>query len=182
MSYKTLFEIGFKVMVVVALAVVIALQLDSKEEIVYVDSVKLLAKYKGMESVKTALESKSNGFKSNLDTLRIELEKSVAQLNESRVNSSKSQLKAMETTIAMKQEQYYNYEKAATDQYLAEEKELSVKLMDKVNDYIKRYGEQKGYSIVLTNNPYGNIAYASKAKDITDEVLAGLNNEFGKLK
>jgi outer membrane protein len=47
-----------------------------------------------------------------------------------------------------------------------------------VNEYVKRYGEKNGYTIILANTQIGNIAYAEDRIDITDEVLKGLNSEY----
>lgn len=51
-----------------------------------------------------------------------------------------------------------------------------------VNAYLKKYGESKGYKIILAATEYGNLAYAEEGLDITDQVLEGLNKEFAGAK
>jgi outer membrane protein len=59
-----------------------------------------------------------------------------------------------------------------------EDQELTNKVLDTVNDYLKRYGKEKGYRIILAATQYGNIVYAQDGIDITEEVMKGLNDEF----
>lgn len=53
-----------------------------------------------------------------------------------------------------------------------------MKLMDKVNAYIKKYGEEHDYSLILAATPYGNIAFGEVGIDLTVEIANGLNKEF----
>jgi outer membrane protein len=65
------------------------------------------------------------------------------------------------------------------EQYQRQDQELSQKILDKVNDFIKRYGKDHGYTFIMAATQYGNIVYAEDYVDITDEVLVGLNAEYG---
>jgi outer membrane protein len=51
-------------------------------------------------------------------------------------------------------------------------------VVTQVNAYLKKYGESKGYTVILAATEYGNLAYADDDLDITDEVLEGLNKEY----
>jgi outer membrane protein len=86
--------------------------------------------------------------------------------------------KLMEELIHSKQEQFENYQGVIREKIQNEDKELTAKVLGKINDYIKRYGQQKGYRIILAATQYGNIVYAKEDIDITGEILRGLNAEY----
>jgi outer membrane protein len=174
MGKKSLVDGLFKAVVVLALVVLIFLQSRTHEQIVYVDSLKLLSQYKGMTAARKELDQKSKEWKTNLDTLRAEMEGIVAQLNQSKESQEK---KRLQEAAQGKQQQFLAYQQTVKEQFQKEDQDLSAKVLGKVNDYIRRYGEEKGYAIVLVA-VNGNIAYGDKGKDITQEVLVGLNREY----
>jgi outer membrane protein len=174
---KNLLEIAFKIIVICGFAVVIVLQMDEKPKIVYVDSIKLVKGYKGMQIAKKELETRITGYQANLDTLRDELENKISNYEKSKTKMSLKEKSLMEELIQLKQSQYTEYQKAVTEKTTQLDKELSLKVLGQVNDYIKNVGEKKGYQIIMAATQYGNIVYANKDQDITEEILAGLNQQ-----
>ncbi len=149
-----------------------------KEKLVYVDALKLVTNYKGMELAKKELEQKSENWNANLDTLRKELEVSLSNFEKNKNLLSIRERQLTEELIKTKQEQYLNYQEVVKNTFQKTDQELSSKMLSKVNDYIKRYGEDHGFTIIFAATQYGNIAYANKEFDITDDLLIGLNEEF----
>lgn len=56
MKQRSIWEIGFKAVVIIGLLIVIIFQFDKKESIVYVDAVKLVNGYKGMQAARKEFE------------------------------------------------------------------------------------------------------------------------------
>ena len=83
----------------------------------------------------------------------------------------------------MKQEQEFN-EYAAQKQ--AEIQEEQVVMMNQLGDAIKTfidsYNAEKQYAMILTNSGGAPVITADAALDITEDVLAGLNDEYIKTK
>lgn len=152
--------------------------LTREDRVVYVDAIKLIAKYKGMEAAKAELNFKSQQWQNNLDTLRKEMEQSISDYERDKKALTRREDQLMRELIGSKQQQYLSYQQTAKDQYENSDKEMSIAILNKVNDYIKRYGESNGYRIILAATNYGNIAYGDRSLDITDPVLIGLNNEY----
>lgn len=178
MKMRSTLEIGFKVIVVIGLLVVIGFQFKQKESIVYVDSVKLVNGYKGMQAARKEFEVKTGVWKANLDTLKTELDAKMKEYQATHAKLSAREKKLTEELIQTKQEQFVNYQNIISEKIQKEDQELTGKVLGKVNDYIKRYGEKNGYAIIMAATQYGNIVYAEQGKDITDEVLKGLNQEI----
>ncbi len=60
-----------------------------------------------------------------------------------------------------------------------EDAKMTGDVITQINAYLKKYGEAKGYKIILAATDYGNLAYADEGLNITKEVLEGLNKEYG---
>lgn len=150
---------------------------DSKPDVAYVDALKLMNQYKGVEDARKGLEKRNLELEANLDTLKKEVELALAEYKLN-VKASNREKALLEKVVIAKQEQLINYEQSVKQQYEKQDQEMSVKLMNKVNDYIKRYGEQHGYKIILAATQYGNIAYGEEGFDLTEEIVLGLNQEY----
>lgn len=178
MKTKTIWETSFKAVVVIGLLTVITFQLQKSESIVYVDAAKLVNGYKGMQAARKEFEMKTNAWKANLDTLKFEFDAKVKEYESTAGKLTMKERKLTEELLQTKQEQYINYENIIAEKIQKEDQELTGKVLGKVNDFLKRYGEEKGYAIIMAATQYGNIVYAEKGKDITAEVLLGLNDEI----
>jgi outer membrane protein len=164
----------------IGLLVFAVFQFFSPSEIVYVDSIKILSGYKGMEYAKKEFDTKVAIWNSNLDTLKMEMEEKFNEYDSKRLSLSSKEKELMEELLETKRAQYLNYQQMIAEKVKKEDQELTTKVYAKVNDYLKRYGEQKKYAFILGANQYGSIVYAENAVNITDEVLEGLNQEFSK--
>ena len=171
-------EILFKAVVITGLIVVIALQFDKKDAIVYVDSIKLVNGYKGMQAARKEFELKTQAWNANLDTLKTELDVKIKEYEATKAKLSAKEKALTEELLQTKHEQFLNYQNVVAEKVQKEDQELTQKVLGKVNDYIKKYGEDNGYAIIMAATQYGNIVYAEKGTDITDQVLAGLNKEI----
>lgn len=144
------------------------------QAIVYVDALKLMSQYTGMKEAQAALSSRTAQYTANIDTLKAE----VSALMEAQGRGKGTG----PAVVAAKQRQLAEYQDAVQSKYREENEKLSAELLGKVNDYIKRYGAKKGYTIIMAATHYGNIAYGDKSLDITDEVLTGLNAEYTRVR
>lgn len=151
------------------------------DKIVYVDALKLITKYKGLESARKNQQIKRELWKARLDTLESEFKVIVDDYNSKKGKLSKNQQASMEEAIKSKREIYFNYQQSFKDETKKQDDELSRQILNRVNDYLKRYGEKSKYKVILAATQLGSIAYAHESLDITDEVLIGLNKEYDLL-
>jgi len=174
-----MWELAFKSFVIIGLIAVMVLQFGRHDEgIVYVDAVKLVNGYKGMQQARKDYEAKAGIWKANVDSLKTELEVKIKEYQAQQAKLSAKEKALTEELLRAKQEQFLNYQQAIAEKIQKEDQELTAKVLGRVNDYIKRYGEERGYSIIMAATQYGNIVYSKGEKDITDQVLKGLNNEM----
>ena len=143
------------------------------QAIVYVDALKLMSQYAGMTEAQATLAKRTAEYTANLDTLRAEMQTMMA--------GDAHGHKPDKAAIEAKQQTLINYEQAVSQKYKEENEKISAELLGKVNAFIKHYGEQQGYTIIMAATHYGNIAYGDKSLDITDRVLRGLNAEYKRI-
>jgi outer membrane protein len=178
MKRNQVFTIVLWVFVTVSIGILFVLHLDSQNKYVYVDSQKLVNGYTATQQARRDFEAKAAGWQANLDTLRAEAEKKIKEYEATAPRLSPKERQLMEELIQSKQEQYANYQQVIADKIKQADQELTTNVLSKVNDYIRRYGKRKGYTIIMAATQYGNIIYAEEGADITEEVLKGLNEEY----
>lgn len=176
-KFQSLFGILIIVSIVLS-SISLFYSLSNTKRIGYVDAVKLMSKYKGMELAKKELDERSSIWRANLDTLQSELNQSIEEYNRTKGTASARETKLLEQLVASRQQQLEAYQQATSEQFQQQDQEMSKKLLDKVNAFIKRYGEDNNYSLILSATPYGNIAYGEAAVDLTEKIVMGLNKEF----
>ena len=149
-----------------------------RSPIVYVDSNQLINNYRGMVNARKAYQQKAVSWKANIDTLANEVQKQIIQYEKESVRMTSKERQLSEELIRTKQKQLAEYQQAMNAQAQQEDSKMTGEVIGEINAFIKKYGEQKGYTIVMAATEYGNIAYADEGLDITEEVLDGLNKEY----
>ena len=83
----------------------------------------------------------------------------------------------------MQQEQEFNNYAAAKQQEIQEEQVVMMnQLGDAIKTFLDNYNAQKQYAMILTNTGGAPVIAADEALNITEDVLAGLNEEYIKSK
>ena len=148
------------------------------QKFVYVNTSKLINEYKGMQAAKLAYQKKASLWKANVDTLTSEVQQKILKYEKESASLSVKERQLTQELIHARQKQLMEYQKALNTQAQQENSRMIDEVVQRINTYLKKYGEEKGYKIVMAANEYGNIAYADEGLDITDEVLEGLNSEY----
>ncbi len=136
----------------------------SESNIVYVDNVTLF-----------------NGFN---------MSKDLGKINNEKITKQKKKLDSLYTIYSIFKEQK-NTEKATAleNQLRSEDQELrkineyfsnemSQQVWNRLNQYIKEYGEANQYKIILGTQGNGNIMFAQDGVDITTTVLEYANSKY----
>ena len=146
-----------------------------RDQIVYVDTMKLLSQYSGTIRAKAASDRKVAVWKANVDTLTIELNEQITQYERDKKGLSGYERKLTEELIVSKQQQLENYKTTISENATKEDQAIATQVLKEINEFLNKYGEDHGYDYILGATNMGNVVYARKGKNITDEVLAALN-------
>jgi outer membrane protein len=162
----------------IAALVVGLMALLKEDRIVYVDSMKLITNYKGAKVAKEAYDKKVAVWKANIDTLTLEMNRVAIKYEREKGSMTAREKKLSEELLAAKQGQLENYRQATAENASKEDQQVTGKIFSEINDFLKQYGEKNGYEYIMAATNVGNIVFAKKGNDITDEVLEKMNAEY----
>ncbi len=151
---------------------------QSSSELVYVDVNKLLEGYKRTKVERDLFNKKAGTLKANVDSLVSDWQKELQTYEKERGSMTKKELELKQELLANKQQQVNNYQQAIQKQIQEEDQKVTQTVINDINDYVKEFGKKKGYNIIFGASGGGNIMYADKTTDLTDEVLEGLNSNY----
>ena len=179
LNFKTMKKIALGLAIVSLLVSIITFfYAENTSKQVYVDVNKLLDGYKRTKVVRGEFEKKAKVLKSNVDSLVTDWQKELKLYEKERSKFSKKELELKQQLLGNKQQQINNYQQAIQKQIQEEDKKATQTVINDINDYVKEYGKKNGYKIIFGASGSGNIMYADKSADLTEDVLNGLNAEF----
>lgn len=160
-------------------AVAIMMVSCNEQKTAYVDTTKLVQEYKEMKDVEAEFTSKSDSVRQQLDSVARVFQQEV-QAYQSQMNSmSESQRKEKEQELMQKQQMLQQQQQMQSNRLREESTAVMDSLVKKIKDYVKVYGEDNGYTYIFGSNESANIMYAEEGLDITQDILAKLNEEYG---
>jgi len=147
--------------------------------IVYIDSSKLLNQYEEAKDLEAKYKIKSEKMGKELDVKLSKFRADVAYFEKNA--QTKGMQWAQEKGSELQQrEQKLAYTQQAMMQQLQEEsgKEMD-SLVKQIKDFIKEYGKTKEYDYILsTSEGASTVLYSKEGQDITDEIILLLNDKY----
>ncbi len=176
-------DLLFKAAAVVALCLSSFLHFTQHPlKIAYVDSTRLLSDYQGMVDARRDYYHQQQEWKRNLDTLKAETTRSLLDYRKKQLALAPAQRQETEIELRVRQQQVINYQRAIQGRDNEAQEKLTHVVVDSTNAFLKRYGKQHDYDLVLLTSEGDNIAYSKDGFDITTPVLKELNDKYSKSK
>ncbi|MBK8626844.1 MAG: OmpH family outer membrane protein [Saprospiraceae bacterium] len=165
---------------------------SSGDKIVYIDIDTLISKYDLYVDKKTELEAQSKTAESALAG-KIEafqkrvgkFQQELAQIQQNAANIAPVDLKKMEEKYGQQQQNLAKEEEALMKQRDNAAMDLDKKLQEtqkdlqtKIDAYLDKIAEEKGYDFVLMKGAGGSVMFGRKTLDITESTLKQLNDEY----
>jgi len=155
-----------------------------KGDIVYVDLDRILMDYDMANDLRSVVETKAQNIQAEVTRRGQKLEKELAAYQE------KIQKGLMTRSVAEVQGQKLQQQEIEFNNYAAQKQQeineeqivMMNQLGDAIQTFINKFNEEKQYAMILTNSGGAPVITADPALDITDVVLAGLNEEYIKTK
>ncbi len=148
--------------------------------IAYINSDSLLSNYAYFSDLETQFNEKRNKLDAEYRNRAEGLQREIANFQQTAGGMTISQAKAVEEDLRRKQQNLMMYQEQLTQQLVQEESKMNSELYTKVSDFLKDYGQNKNLQIVLTYTKGSGVLYANDSLNITDDVLAGLNEAYDK--
>lgn len=150
--------------------------LIKKSKIACIDTAKVLKSYKAIEDLSKSFEEKSKIFNSRLDTLKKEFENSLREFEKKRSKLNEKEIADEENKLRRKQHEYAQFDASNQEKLKGEESKIVEKAVDRINQKIKEYAKNKGYAAVLGATGNGNVVYVTDYVDITEDIIAIIND------
>lgn len=84
----------------------------------------------------------------------------------------------IEKNLASEQQKLLQLRDQYMRQLAEEEQAMKRQILSSITEFLTPYSKDKGYSYILGNSFGGNILYADKTLDVTQDVLKGLNEKY----
>jgi outer membrane protein len=146
--------------------------------IVYVNSDSLLVNYEYIKDQQEALKAKSEKLNAEFTNRAKGLQTEINNYQKNGNNMTIGQARAVEEDLMKKQQNLKLYEQSLGQQLINEEGKINQELYNKVSTFLKQYGEDNEFHMVVKYNPGSDILYANGGMDITTAVIDGLNTEY----
>ena len=146
----------------------------------YIDTIKIFANFKETVEAEEVYKKEVAAWKktaeemeSNLASMREQIESQSLMLSEDKLQEKKAEF----DTKAREYQQYMKDIFGENGQAAKRNQELTEPIVEKINAVIARLAEEQGYTMVFDSSQ-GNIVYADKAIDMTDQVIAELEQQL----
>ena len=152
--------------------------------IVYIDLDRILMEYDMANDLRSVVETKVQNIQAEVNRRGTKLEKDVKAFQEKMEKGLMTRSVAeVQGQKLQQQEQDFNVYAAQKQQEIQEEQVVMMnQLGDAIKTFLDKYNEEKQYSMILTNQGGAPVITGDAALNITDDVLAGLNEEYIKTK
>ena len=154
-----------------------------KGDIVYIQIDSLINNYDMFNDLRSELESKATKIQNDLNKKSRAFENDAKDFEE-KLNKgllTRSQAESMQASLLQRQQELQNYTQQKQMEMAEEETVMVNKVMDSIKTYVKKYNETHQYALILTTSTTTQVVMEGNVSlDITQDVLAGLNEEYIK--
>ena len=155
--------------------------------IVFFNIDKVVENYDMANDLRSVVETKVNGIQAEIDRRGNKLQKDANDFQNKMDKGllTTSVANAQYQKLQQQQNDYQQYVVRKQQEMQEEQQVMLNQIMNAIAEFVQAYNVEKQYALILTTS--GDILPApvvtgSAALDITDEILAGLNAEYVKIK
>lgn len=139
----------------------------------YVDVPRVFDEFLMKKELQKKYNNQMAGRKALVDSLGFQLQKTAIELE----NNPTPSPKELES-FASRRAQYMELVKKFDEEDHQLNSEYDAQIFKQMNQYIRDFGEEKGYTMLFGSMGNGNIMYAEETVDKTDEVIHFLNEKY----
>lgn len=150
----------------------------------YINIDSVYAKYTMYEDVVGDLQKKLNESEAKFQSQQRTFQKNVEdfQYKAQRGLITRSEAEKLQATLAQEEQRLLTLQNQLQYSLSEEQQVAQRKVLNSIMEYLKTMEGAENYQFILGNMFGGNIMYANTNYDITNKVIAGLNEEYAKTK
>ena len=161
----------------------VAIKSGERLPIAYVNTDSLLLNYKMAKDLNEELIKQQEDARTNLNEEARVLESSVVEHQrkiQDNGNLSLDRAKSEEYRLQQQNSKLTDLSNRLSNEIAEKQMKVSEQLRDSIVNFLEYYNTTHNYELILSNTLGGNVLYAKKMYNITDDVLKGLNARYKK--
>ncbi|MEM6517410.1 MAG: OmpH family outer membrane protein [Bacteroidota bacterium] len=151
---------------------------QEQQKIAFVNNGKVVNEYQEKIDIEAKFKIKDETFKKRTDSIgrAFQIEAQGFQANAQTMSQKEQQEKyqALGQKQQMLQQQLQSEQQQLTQEFNVEIDSV----LSHVTKFVEKYGKENGYTFILGKNEAGSIMYGDETKDISDEIIKALNEEY----
>ena len=148
-------------------------------KVAYFEGDSLQNQFEYYKEVQLQLQAKANENQRQIGQMRTILANKYQELQKLSQMLSQTEMAGKQQEFLQQEKAFQGKEKMLADEFQEEQIKKLQDVKKKIEEFLKVYNQQKGYSMILNNYP-DLIYYKDPAYDITADLVQGLNNMYKK--
>lgn len=149
---------------------------DLKVAYIVTDSV--INNFEYFKEKSAEIAEKGNKYQSELTNRAQGFENEVASFQKSNANMTMNQARAKQEELMTKEKNLMTFRENIMAELSADETKLYNDVYDMIQVYLNEYASNNDLEMILSYTRGGGVWYANKTLDITDDVIAGINDDY----
>ena len=161
-----------------------ATEVAAKGDIVYIDLDRILMDYDMANDLRSVVETKVQNIQAEITRRGKKLENEVKTFQEKLDKGlmTRSVAEAQGQKLQEQELEFNNYAAQKQQEIQEEQVVMMNQLGDAIQTFLDNYNKEKQYAMIITNTGGAPVITADPALDITEDVIAKLNEEYIKTK
>ncbi|HMP99457.1 MAG TPA: OmpH family outer membrane protein [Cyclobacteriaceae bacterium] len=151
-------------------------------QMAFINSDSVLRNYDYFNTIRKQLEDKTRKYDQEFRNRAQGLQNEMTNYQRNAQNLTIGQARAVEEDLMKKEQNLRLYQESLTQDLMAEEAKMNQELYKRITDFLKEFGQERGLQIVFKYDTSSDVLYAGEGLDITNEVIAGLNETYKREK
>lgn len=149
-------------------------------DIVYVQLDRILQEYDMANDKRSVVETKVQNIQAEVNRRGKKLEKDINDFQDKMQKGlmTRSVAEVQQQKLQKAQDDFNIYAQQKQNEIQEEQIVMMNQLADAIKTWLDKYNEIMGYAMILTNQGGAPVITGDATLDITDEVIAGLNEEY----
>ena len=152
--------------------------------IVYVNLDRIVQEYDMASDLGAVVETKVKNIQDEVNRRGKQLENELVdfqnKINKGLITRSVAEVQGQD--LQQKQAQFNEYANQKNNEVIEEQTVMMNQIADAIQTFMAKYNQEKKYTMILTNQSGVPVITADPSLDITDDVIARLNEEYIKEK
>jgi len=151
---------------------------NTGEKIGVVQMDKLVYDFKGMKEATEKYSSKLRSWSAESDSLENNLKALLQQIRFDSISMDRERLERDIRTFRLFKRSYAEHIQNSEEKVLKEDKEMTLGVVNQLNEYIKAYAMKEGFAVIFINTQQQSVGYVKEKTDVTLKILAYANNKY----